>query len=460
MSIVILQPRLHMKNNTITIFFKCFFLWFTISQSCARSLSSFQERVIGESLYSMYNSDSRSLELIENYFHYELNRVCDLGKVELDYPLTLSVIDSPQINAFATAGSFIFIYTGILKRLSDVSEIMGVLCHELTHTHEHHIRRQMERMDEMANQKGLLLASLPAMVFLPGIGELLYGMAIDQTVLQQFHFSQQMEFEADYGAVELLQKGGFDTNKLISGFESISRYDCFSSKLPDYFSYYSTHPLTKERIARISHHQAELGPIIPQVKRAQLDYILCLSELHPDHLPNSPDFAEQNHLIETYRNAVRTNQLEPLLETYPQSIVLKLQHCQSLRNQKKWDALVEALNRYSTNPYWSSLPLVKDIWCEKDFYTMKHRDFIRKYQNLICDTLASPLSLQYLAHAYSYEKNMSFYHLVQARYFSNKGDYNSALKEIQHKAIDRNSFYYDELLKEIEMKLDFYKSLL
>jgi len=440
--------------KVITLFFLSLFFY----PLEARSLSSFQERVIGESLFSLYQSDNRSLEILENYFHYELDRVCDLGDVHLDHPLKISILESEQINAFATAGSFIFIYTGILKRLTDISEVMGVLCHELTHTHQHHVRRQLERMEEMDNHKGLLLATLPGMVFLPGIGELLYGMAIDRTVLEQFHFSQQMEFEADYGAIQLLQKGGFDTNKLISGFESISRYECFSDKLPDYFSYYSTHPLTKQRIDKIRHYQDNLELTKPQVNRSQLDYTFCLSSLYPSYL-FCYELAKQAPLIEKYRKALKSHSFKELLETYPQSVVLKLQYCQSLRQEKKWDELVSVLKKYQVDPYWNGLPFVKDLWCEKDFYTLKHRDFIRKYQNIICDPFASLLSLQYLAYAYRYTDNDSFYHIVQARYFSNKGDYSEALKEIQHPAIEKNSFYYDEVLKEIQMKLSFYKSL-
>ncbi len=59
------------------------------------------------------------------------------------YPFTYTLIDKDVENAFAVPGGYVYIYTGILKKLKDESELMGVLGHEITHVTHHHYREQL-----------------------------------------------------------------------------------------------------------------------------------------------------------------------------------------------------------------------------------------------------------------------------------------------------------------------------
>ncbi|NBV29372.1 hypothetical protein EBS02_10250, partial [bacterium] len=289
----------------------------------SKSLSQLEEKALGEYIYRMEGPQKFSLIEFENYFLYELNRICDLSDVHLDHPLTLRIIDSNTVNAFATSGSFVFIYTGIIKQLTDVSEIMGVLCHELTHTKEHHTRRTVESRSDSNNQKMLLLATFPMVLLLPGIGELFYAMAVDQTFIQQQLFSQQMEYEADAGALELMRNAGFDGSKLISAFESLGRYQG-NSMIPDHFSYYATHPLTSDRIARVKNALQTHPQFVLAIDRAQLDYTLLLSRLYQPYekIPSTHD--NYATLIETYRAGIADKDISGLLKTYPHSVMLRL----------------------------------------------------------------------------------------------------------------------------------------
>ena len=55
---------------------------------------------------------------------------------------TFTVIDSPDINAFATPGGFIYINRGLLAYLDNESELAGVLSHEIGHVTARHAARQ------------------------------------------------------------------------------------------------------------------------------------------------------------------------------------------------------------------------------------------------------------------------------------------------------------------------------
>lgn len=61
----------------------------------------------------------------------------------LKYEFT--VLDAPDVNAFAAPGGFIFVTTGILKKLKDEAELAAVLGHEVGHVVKQHSLKRMQR---------------------------------------------------------------------------------------------------------------------------------------------------------------------------------------------------------------------------------------------------------------------------------------------------------------------------
>ena len=58
-----------------------------------------------------------------------------------DKPFKFNVIDSPDINAFATPGYYVYINRGLIAYLNNEAELAGVLGHEIAHiTRKHHRR--------------------------------------------------------------------------------------------------------------------------------------------------------------------------------------------------------------------------------------------------------------------------------------------------------------------------------
>jgi predicted Zn-dependent protease len=58
---------------------------------------------------------------------------------------SFTVLDAPDVNAFACPGGFVFITTGILKNLKDESELAAVLGHEVGHVVKQHTLKRMQR---------------------------------------------------------------------------------------------------------------------------------------------------------------------------------------------------------------------------------------------------------------------------------------------------------------------------
>src|SRR5262249_43945843 len=76
-------------------------------------------------------------------------------------PFTIKVIDSDQVNAFALPGGFFYVYTGLILRANEESELAGVMAHEISHVTARHGTKTATKGDIMQ------LASIPAMIFIP-----------------------------------------------------------------------------------------------------------------------------------------------------------------------------------------------------------------------------------------------------------------------------------------------------
>jgi len=75
-------------------------------------------------------------------------------------PYTFQVVDTTQVNAFATMGGFVYVTTGLLKTIDQEAQMAGVLGHEIGHIAARHAVTQMRernsRRDEFeADSKGL-----------------------------------------------------------------------------------------------------------------------------------------------------------------------------------------------------------------------------------------------------------------------------------------------------------------
>ena len=59
------------------------------------------------------------------------------------------ILDTPNINAFAAPGGYVFITKGLLDRLNNESELAGVLGHEIAHVTERHHAEAMKKKERM-----------------------------------------------------------------------------------------------------------------------------------------------------------------------------------------------------------------------------------------------------------------------------------------------------------------------
>jgi len=157
-------------------------------------------------------------------------------------PYTFYVVNSDVVNAFAIPGGYIYVNRGLIERADNVSELAGVLGHEIGHVVERH---SIERMQKAQNANtllgvvyGVLLRRNPSGVEQAGVQ--VAGSAVFAG------YSRDAEREADRVAVPYLIASGINPNGLPSFFQELmSERQRNPSRVEGWFS---THPLEQERI--------------------------------------------------------------------------------------------------------------------------------------------------------------------------------------------------------------------
>lgn len=210
----------------------------------ACGISRQQEAQIGQSYSQQINAQLPLVDdpTVVNYVNLLGQQIARQGKQEFNY--TFYVVNSDVVNAFALPGGYVYINRGIIDHADNMSELAGVMAHEIGHVEQHHAAQQMQREQEAnigLNVAYILLGRQPGQLEQAAIQ--VGGSAIFAG------YSRGMETEADKVAVHLLPKAGIDPNGLTTFFkELLNEQQREPSAVEQWFS---THPLTEERIATV-----------------------------------------------------------------------------------------------------------------------------------------------------------------------------------------------------------------
>lgn len=145
----------------------------------------------------------------------KLAKVSD--RPELEWKFT--IIDTDDVNAFATMGGYVYISRGILPYMQSEAELAAVLGHEIGHITAKHLQAR-QRKSTWSN-----LASAATAIFtgLPQLAELtsMAGAAIING------YGREAELEADGIGARLLAKAGYDPDAMIQVIATLKDQDTF-----------------------------------------------------------------------------------------------------------------------------------------------------------------------------------------------------------------------------------------
>jgi beta-barrel assembly-enhancing protease len=180
-------------------------------------------------------------------------------------PLTVKVVRDDEVNAFTIPGGYIYVNSGLIKRLDTEAELAGVIAHEMSHAVNRDGTKQLTRMYGISFFLNLVLGSnAPQWQQIAGdlfstVGLLAYG--------------RTAETEADKGAVRISRAAGYNPTGYL---DFLKKLQAMEQSQPNLLTeLFSTHPETSGRIGTV---EREIALLPPPAKRlinnsAQFDRI-------------------------------------------------------------------------------------------------------------------------------------------------------------------------------------------
>ncbi len=153
------------------------------------------------------------------------------------------VVANEDVNAFAAPAGHIYLNTGTILKARNVSELAGVIAHEIGHVAKRHVAHNFNRAiaTNIVRQVGAAAAEIAAGANAGRATAVLGGLAATGYLNT---FSREAEHEADAFAVGLMYRAGYDPRGLVSFFETLQGEK--GSSVPTFLS---SHPATSGRIA-------------------------------------------------------------------------------------------------------------------------------------------------------------------------------------------------------------------
>ena len=152
-----------------------------------------------------------------------------------------NIVDSREINAFAVPGGWVYVNRGLIEKANTMSELAGVLGHEIGHITRRHSVQQMQQA-QGANV-GVALACTLTRVCSSGVSQA--AINVGGTALFA-KFSRSDEREADAEAVTTTVRAGISPLGIPAMFQTLlNERQRNPSRLEGFFA---THPLEESRI--------------------------------------------------------------------------------------------------------------------------------------------------------------------------------------------------------------------
>ncbi|MDP4789557.1 MAG: M48 family metalloprotease [Haliea sp.] len=175
-----------------------------------------------------------------------------------DLTFTFTVIDSPDLNAFATPGGYVYINRGLLAFLDSEAELAGVLGHEIAHVTARHAARQ--RAGSLTTQVLAVTAGV-----LTGSREIMDSAGMYGTELVR-GYGREHELEADGLGARYMHLSGYEPEALLNVIgvlkdqEQYQRVRATSGGKPagTYHGLYATHPRNDQRLQTVIGAASEL----------------------------------------------------------------------------------------------------------------------------------------------------------------------------------------------------------
>jgi beta-barrel assembly-enhancing protease len=171
-----------------------------------------------------------------------------------EYVWQFKVVNSPDINAFALPGGFIYVNRATIAAAQDEAQLAGVMAHEEGHVVMRHGTHQASTIMLAKGGLGILGGLLGGQD--GGLGgqalQGIVGFGVNSAFL---HNSRQAESQADQVGTYVLYQAGYDPQAMVQFFQIIEQ------KYPQRtLQFFSDHPNPENRIQKVDEEIPQLGP--------------------------------------------------------------------------------------------------------------------------------------------------------------------------------------------------------
>jgi len=165
---------------------------------------------------------------------------------------TFNIIDSPEINAFALPGGYVYVNRGLLTFMNSEAELAAVLSHEIGHITARHAVQQQAR-GRIAQTAATVGGFVTAVATGSGyVGSQISEVASIWAQTGLSGFGRENELEADSLAAEYLVKAGYDPAAMIDVITVLKNQEDFnrlvSNNSGGYHGLFATHPRNDTRL--------------------------------------------------------------------------------------------------------------------------------------------------------------------------------------------------------------------
>jgi predicted Zn-dependent protease len=237
---------------------KNLFYGVVLATTAACGVSTQQEVQMGAEYSAQINAQLPIVQDAEinryvNVLGDSLSRLAD--ERGLDY--TFYVVNAAEVNAFAVPGGFIYVNRGLIERTQNLSQLAGVLGHEIGHVVRRHSVKQMEKA------QGANIGLVLGCTLLQVCGSQAAQAAINVGGTALFaKFGRDDERQADRDAVASVVRAGIHPRGIPEMFEILLNERARNPSAVE--GWFSTHPGEEERIQET---QAIIATIDPAILR-------------------------------------------------------------------------------------------------------------------------------------------------------------------------------------------------
>jgi predicted Zn-dependent protease len=173
-----------------------------------------------------------------------------------------TVLDSPEINAFALPGGYVYVTRGIMAYMESEADLAGVIGHEIGHvTARHGAQRATSQQNAGI---GVFAASVLGAVLegagLPGAGQL--AGQVSQTVAAGYvaSYGRDQELQADQLGAEYLSRSNYDPRNMVDVITVLKNQERFAADeakaqgrtAPTGGDWLASHPSNDQRLQKIT----------------------------------------------------------------------------------------------------------------------------------------------------------------------------------------------------------------